>query len=149
MPQPLHGYVGANLTIELGVFVKARDLGRVTGNDSFVVTRQDPDRVRGADICYWSFERLPRGPMPGGLIRVPPDLVGEVRSPSDRWPDVYGKISEYLRADVRVVLILDPDTRTASVYRPEEIQQVFSNGGDLTIPDVLPGFSIPVARIFD
>jgi Uma2 family endonuclease len=56
---------------------------------------------------------------------------------------------EYLKAGVRVVVILDPSTTSASVYRDaEEFRQILHNGDPLTLPDVLPGFSVPVSRLF-
>ena len=59
------------------------------------------------------------------------------------------KMLEYLRAGVRVVVILDPSTTSASVYRDaEEFQQIFHNGDELTLPDVLPGFAVAVNRLF-
>lgn len=151
LPVPFqeHGEVCFKAAFAIGAHVVANDLGRLTTNDSFVVTRADPDRVRGADVCFFSYERLPKGPMPKGLLRVSPELVIEVRSPSDGWDDVFTKVGEYLAAGVRVVVVLDMTTRSASVYRKDEFQQIFDNGDSLTIPDVLPGFTTPVARFFE
>jgi hypothetical protein len=38
---------------------------------------------------------------------------------------------------------------TASVYRADELQRIFDNGDELTIPDVLPGFAVAVRRLFE
>jgi Uma2 family endonuclease len=76
-------------------------------------------------------------------------LVVEVRSPSERWGELFAKIGEYLQAGVRVVIALDPATATASVYRPDELPQIFHNGDALVVPDVLPGFLVPVLRLFE
>jgi Uma2 family endonuclease len=149
MPFQEHGMVCFKAAFAIGTHVVANDLGHVTTNDSFVVTSLDPDRVRGADVCFFSYERLPRGPVPKGLFRVAPDLIIEVRSPSDGWDDVFTKVGEYLKADVRVVVVLDMTTRSASVYRKDEFQQIFDNGDELTVPDVLPGFSTPVLKFFE
>jgi hypothetical protein len=46
------------------------------------------------------------------------------------------------------VVVLDPATTSASVYRSDEFQQIFHNGDTLTLPDVLPGFSVVVSRLF-
>ena len=40
---------------------KRADLGRVVTNDSGIVTQRDPDTVRGADVAYYSYARLPKG----------------------------------------------------------------------------------------
>lgn len=149
MPFPKHGMICAIVTRLLANHVADHDLGRVMSNDSFVQTRQNPPSVRGADVCYWSYERLPRGEVPDGLLPGTPDLIVEVRSPTDRWTVVFTKVAEYLEAGVRVVIVLDALTVTASVYRPDELQQIFDNGDTLTVPDVLPGFAVPVKKFFE
>lgn len=151
LPVPFqeHGQVCFKVAFALGTHVVSNDLGHLTTNDSFVQTKSDPDRVRGADVCFFSYERLPKGPMPTGLFAVAPDLVVEVRSPSDGWNEVFIKVGEYLSAGVRVVVVLDMTTLSASVYRKDELQQIFDNGDELSIPDVLPGFAVPVRKFFE
>jgi Uma2 family endonuclease len=80
---------------------------------------------------------------------VSPDLVIEVRSPSQGWDELLTKTAEYLAANVRVVIVLDPSVYSAAVYRREELPQVLDNGDDLTVPDVLPDFRVPVRKFFD
>jgi hypothetical protein len=70
----------------------------VTCYDSFVRTRKDPDTLRGTDICYFTYERVPKGEFPEGLLPIVPDMAIEVRSPSERWTQVFAKVLEYLEA---------------------------------------------------
>ena len=95
----------------LGEYAKDRDLGRVLSNDTGVITERGPDTVRGADISFYSFARVPKGPLPDRYLDTPPDLVVEVLSPSDRWPKVLAKVAEYLDAGTTVVLVLDDERR--------------------------------------
>jgi len=148
MPDLNHGKVCNLAAYKLTGHVLQGELGHVMTNDSFIRIRTDPDTIRGADVAYFSYERLPKGRVPDGLQPNIPDLVIEVHSPSDRWTKVFTKVVEYLEAGVRVVVVLDPATATASVYRADELQQIFDNGDTLTIPDVLPGFSVPVKQFF-
>ncbi len=148
MPGTEHGFICVKVVVAIATFVETHQLGRVMSNDTFVRTHQNPDTVRGGDVCYWSYERLPKGPVPKGVADQPPDLVFEVYSPSDRWNRIVRKACEYLEAGVRVVVLIDPKTSAVAVMRPDEFQQVFDNGDTLTIPDVLPGFSIPVKQLF-
>jgi Uma2 family endonuclease len=143
-----HGVIANRFGRYLGNFVEEHNLGWTTSNDTFVLTRRDPDRVRGADVAFWSFQRVPAGPMPNGLVQLPPELVAEVRSPSDRWTTVMKKVLEYSDAGVNVVVVFDPQTSSALVYRPDELQQVFHNGDDLVFPDILPGFSMVLSTLF-
>lgn len=148
MPAMQHGEVCNNIAFELTLHVRANDLGRVCTNDTFVQTKKSPDRVRGADVSFYSYARQPKGPAPTTITDVVPDLVVEVTSPSNERSEIFAKVGEYLKAGVRAVLVLDAESATASVYRNDEFQQIFDNGDDLVIPDVLPGFSVPVKKLF-
>jgi Uma2 family endonuclease len=149
MPSLNHGKICATVSYLLTDFALKHDCGHVMSNDSFVLTKTNPETVRGPDVCYFSYERLPRGTVPEGLLPVVPDLVVEVRSPSDTWGEVFGKVGEYLEASVRVVIILDAVSLTTSVYRADEFQQIYHNSDELVVPEVLPGFAVPVCRLFE
>jgi Uma2 family endonuclease len=153
MPQQQHGKICYRIAMAIGAIVDANDLGHATTNDSFVRvgTKDDPERVRGADVCYFSYDGLPKGEIPPGLLPVVPNLVVEVRSPTEVWSEVFTKVGEYLGAGVTAVLVLDPDTRSASVYRNDNRnpQQIMNRGDELTLPDILPGFAVPVTRLFE
>jgi len=151
MPHPKHGRTCARATFLLMLHVDPLDLGHVCTNDSFVKvpTQYDPTRVRGADVCFFSYARVPKGQMPDGLLDATPELVIEARSPSDTWTEVHEKTEEYLANGVLAVIVLDIDSRTASVYRnPVPNQTVLTDADTLTVPEVLPGWSVPVANFF-
>jgi Uma2 family endonuclease len=124
------------------------DVGKARPGDG-KITEREPDTVRGADVCYYSFERLPEGPMPeDAYLPVIPDLVFEVMSPSDRWPRVLGKVKEYLDVGVTAVCVVIPRDRTAVIYRDDPKPQTFAADAELTLPDVLPGFRVPLRQFF-
>jgi len=148
MPSLQHGLVCANFARHLGNFVEERQFGRVMSNDSWIRTRRTPDSVRGPDVLYISYERLPKGPMPAGLLDCVPEFIAEVRSASDTWKKMLNKSSEYLNAGVKIVLILDPDKAAATIFRGEELPQTLHNGDSITLPDLLPGFSVTLAKVF-
>jgi Uma2 family endonuclease len=149
-PYPFHGFVCGQVYDALRDFVKPKNLGRVLPNDSGVVTERDPGTVRGADVCYYSYTRLPQGPMPeDAYLDVSPDLVVEVMSPSDRWSLVFEKVTDYLVAGVTVVCVVNPRTRSAVLYRDDQDPEPFSTDAELTIPDVLPGFRVPLRQSFE
>lgn len=148
-PKPVRGYVCANVQAILRDFVKPRELGRVLGNDSGIVTERDPDTVRGADVAFYSFERLPRGPLPDTYPSAAPELVFEVRSEDDRWPKVLAKVAEYLNAGVDVVCVLDPKAQTVRVFGADGSDQLFSVEHELVLPAVLPDFCVPIKEFFE
>lgn len=149
MPNLRHGKVCTKIARHLDTFAEEHDLGHVMSNDSFVKVEQDPDTLRGADVLFISYSRLAKGKVPDGVLDVIPDLAVEVVSPTDVWTKLFGKVHEYLDAGVTAVVILDPRSESASVYRPDVRQQTFEKTDVLTVPEVLPGFSVPVAKLFE
>lgn len=148
MAMPKHGKICVRASAYLMIYADANDCGHAMSNDSFVKTKRDPDRVRGADVCFFSYGRLPRGEVPDGLLPALPDLVVEVRSPSDTWSEVFVNVGEYLAAGVRAVVVIDDVSKSASVYRPDAVQQTLYQTQELTIPDILHGFAAPVEKFF-
>jgi Uma2 family endonuclease len=147
---PYHGYVCAKVAQLVFNFAEANHLGRVLSNDFGVVTERDPDTLRGADVAYYSFERLPKGPLPrDSYLTAVPDLIFEVLSPSDRRSEVLRKVTEYLTAGVTAVCVLNSENGTAMVYRDNQDPEPFATAADLTLPDVLPGFCVPLRQFFE
>jgi Uma2 family endonuclease len=148
-PKPRPGEICSRAVRILGNHAEDHDLGRVLSNDTGVVTERGPDTVRGADVCFYSYARLPKGPLPDRYLDTPPDLVIEVLSPSDRWPKVLAKVAEYLDAGTTVVVVLDDQRRLAHVYRADGTTRLLGAEEELTIPDVLGEFRVPVERFFE
>lgn len=147
---PFYGFVCTNIARRVGNHVDAQKLGRVVTNDSGIITERDPDTLRGADVCFYSFNRLPPGPFARDqYLAVMPELVFEVRSPSDGRSLVLGKVAEYLTAGVSVVCAVNPESGTAVVYRDNQDPETFPAESELTLPDVLPGFRVPLRQFFE
>jgi Uma2 family endonuclease len=105
--------------------------------------------VRGADVAYYSYARLPKGPVPAGYGPELPELVVEVCSENDRWPGILEKVSEYLNAGVLVVVVLDPEPRVAHVFSVQGPPRRLGAEDELTFPDLLEGFTVRVGRFFE
>ncbi|MBA3415656.1 MAG: Uma2 family endonuclease [Chloroflexia bacterium] len=140
-----HGLYGDNIQFPLSRFVRQHRLGRVMGNVGFTL-ESDPDTVLGPDV---SFVRADRLPARGGCAfpRIPPDLAVEVLSPSNSASEIGRKLAIYLAAGVRLVWVIDSETRTVAVHSPAGVT-LLGEGDTLDGGDVLPGFSIPVADLF-
>src|SRR5262249_46297956 len=87
LPTPRHGEICVQTSYLLRRYLEDYPVGRVVSNDSAVVTEHDPDTVRGADVAFYSYQKIPPGPLPQGYLKVVPELVFEVRSPTDRWAE--------------------------------------------------------------
>ena len=149
VPAPRHGEICVRIVRILGRYLDDHELGRLVSNDSGVITERDPDTVRGSDVAFYSYERVPRGPLPRGYLPVVPELVFEVRSPGDRWGQILAKVGEYLEAGVTLVTVLDETTASAHVCRNDQPVQVFAAEQELTLPEAFPGFRAVVGRFFD
>jgi Uma2 family endonuclease len=148
MPKPRHGQICVNAAYLLRRFLEANDLGHVVGNNAGVLTRRNPDTVRGADLAFYSYSKVPRGPLPDDYLPVPPEVVFEVRSPGDRWSELHAKVGEYLTAGVQVVCVLDDQTETAHVFPADGSPATFTGDQELVLPGVLAGFRLAVRRFF-
>ncbi len=147
MPMPVHGYICARIARLLGNHVDEHDLGRVLSNDSGVITARNPDSVRGADVAFYSYNRLPRGPLPDEYPPLPPELVFEVRSPGDSGTRVIGKAAEYIEAGVLQVCVVDPYSQLITSYGVNMDVQLLRNDDSLTFPEILPLLSIRVRQL--
>jgi Uma2 family endonuclease len=108
----------------------------------------DPDTVRAPDVCFIRPDRLPASDL-RGYFRGAPDLAAEVVSPDVRYSDVAAKVEDYLAAGTRMVVVVDPARRTVMVHRSPADVAVLREGDVLDAGDVVPGWSLPVSRIFE
>lgn len=148
-PYTSHGYFVNRVDFLLTQFVEQQKLGRVVAGDAGVVTQHAPDTVRGLDVAYYSYSRIPRGPLPEGYWPASPELVVEIRSEHDRWKDIHQKVGEYLTADVLVVVLVDPESKRVHLFSADRETVVLNVGDQLTLPELLPGFEVEVGRLFE
>jgi Uma2 family endonuclease len=149
MPPPgfRHGVRQISAASLLHQYAVSSGRGRVTV-ETGVVTEVDPDSVRGPDVSFWSYERLPAELEPEGYPDVAPDLIVEVLSPHDRRKKMLEKVRELLARGVRMVWIIDPEDRTVEIYRSPDEGRILRENATLSGEDVLPGFSCKVADLF-
>jgi Uma2 family endonuclease len=142
-----HGRIVVNVTAPLADFVKKNKLGIVTGAETGFHIGRDPDTVRAPDVAFVRADRVPATPTVG-FFSGAPDLAVEVLSPNDRASDVLAKVQDWLGAGCRVVWVVDPRTRTVSVYGDGNKLAVLKESDELSGDDVVPDFRLPVAEIF-
>lgn len=142
-----HGQVQAIVAVLLKTYLQNNDIGRVVV-ESGVITERDLDTVRGPDVSYWSYERLPKSSTPKGYPDVVADLCVEVRSPDQSRKKLLEKVREYLACGVRFVWIVDPNDDTVTTYQQPDRGIVHSGDGVVTAENVLPGFSVPASKFF-
>ncbi len=144
-----HGEIVMKLGFLLNAFIIPRKLGRLTGSDAGIWLERDPDTVREPDIAYFSAETLPPDVRITGYAEVPPDLVVEIVSPSDGQREVHDKAWMWLSYGVRLVWVVQPDTRTVDVHEPGRAVVTLDEHDRLDGLDVLPGFACAVSEVFE
>lgn len=78
-----------------------------------------------------------------------PDFVAEVRSQSDKLPDLLDKMQEYLDNGARLGWLIDPLDKRAYIYRPGQPVDVLEDPTVLTGDPVLPGFVFPIRELWE
>lgn len=144
----LSSVIAATILRIMGNFVLEHQLGICAGADGGVRLRPDPDTVRAPDVTFVRAERLPAGRLQAGYWEGAPDLAVEVLSPSDRYPEVQRKVQEYLDAGTRLVWVVDPESRTATVFHPDGRSVFLGADGVLDGEDVLPGFRLALEGVW-
>ena len=142
-----HGaIVGAILEL-LRKYVRKENLGLVGTEIGFRLARY-PDTVRAPDVAFVAKHRLPKEGVPKKFAEFAPDLAVEVLSPEDTASEILRKVEEYLAAGVALAWVVDPATRTVTVYRSLRDIQILSADQELDGGTVLPGFRVKIAEIF-
>lgn len=149
VPNFRHGKLCNRLGRLLGNYADEHNRGHALNNDAGVVTEREPDTVRGPDVSFYSYSRIPKGADPGGYPNVVPEVVIEVRSPTDRWAKVLEKVSEYLNGGVDLVYVVDAQSQSVFGYTGDQPSATLTGDDELTFPSPLDGLRIRVRRLFE
>ncbi len=151
MPGDTHGRIGRRIILKLGFFDRKARLGVMWPGTTF-------DLGEGwqpiPDLGFLVASRVP--PETEGAIRVIPDLVVEVHSPSDLDSKpgrdaAARKIRHYQEAGVRLIWAINPRAKTVEVYHYDQAEPIatLSLKDTLEGEDVIPGFKLKVRTLFE
>ena len=147
MPGAKHGQLTFAFTLDLGLFIREIDAGVCFAAETRFTIERNPDTAIAPDWAFVGRERMPTT-TPNGFLDLAPDIVLEVRSPSDRKGEVLEKVNRWLAAGVKIVWELNPKTRVLTVYRPDCVPRELTVDDTLTGEEILPGFTLPLRRLF-
>jgi Uma2 family endonuclease len=108
----------------------------------------DPDTLVAPDVAFVRGDCLEGNYPHRGFAQLTPDFAIEVRSPNDEPRHIRAKQALYDRTGIPLVWWVDPKALTVSVCQPGTEPAVIDRTGVLDGGDVLPGFELPVSRIF-
>jgi Uma2 family endonuclease len=124
-------------------------LGRVLSGEAGVIVARRPDTVRGADVAFVSYDRLPKEASEDGFLQQPPELVIEVLAKDASWQKMDEKIADYHALGVDLVWVLDPHTLTVRAYPRGASPQILRDTDTATADPHVPGFSVRVSQFFE
>ncbi|MBZ0297998.1 MAG: Uma2 family endonuclease [Anaerolineae bacterium] len=128
-------------------FVEEHELGYVSGADGGYTL--SPGNVRLPDVAFISKARVPAIPKE---FSGAPDLAVEVISPSESPRKIYDKTELYLNHGAQQVWNVYPEDQVIEIWQASEDGSLnvrkLEAGDTLEGADVLPGFSLPVSKIF-
>ena len=149
-PNRKHQKISGNLHLLIGVWLEEHPIGQIYYAPFDVIfTMFD---VVEPDLLYMSNERAARV-LTDANIKGAPELVVEIGSEGTRGRDETIKRRLYERSGVSEYWVVDPQIDVVRIYRrgahsfgrPLELG---AEAGDTLTTPLLPGLSLPLARIF-
>jgi len=131
----------------LHTYLDQHRIGVATGPDG--MTRLFGDTVRGPDVAFVAWARMPSGRIPKEPVPdLVPNFVIEVLSIGNTYGEMSRKRREYFHAGVELLWMVDHRSRTVTVFRTPQDATVLSEGQNLDGGNVLPGWQVDIADLF-
>lgn len=138
-------WVGGEVLVVIGNVTREHDLGWVFGSDlGYRCFEWDRNMIRRPNVSFVSKAKLPERRFAGGYCEIVPDLVVEVVSTHDTVGEVEAKIEAYLRAGVKVLWVIHPQTRVVEVFRHNGELRRLHEQDSLSDEELFPGFQHPI-----
>jgi Uma2 family endonuclease len=144
MPNAEHGAIQTNVASEIKFYLRENPIGDVMTETNFKLW---PDRAKESRIPDVAFVK--KGRMPANWRRFPsiaPDLAVEIVSSGEDFFEVMDKVDAYLEQGAQIVWLIMSIKREVLVCTSAGIRKVRDV---LTAPELLPGFELPVSKIFE
>jgi Uma2 family endonuclease len=146
-PGDIHGAAQSNIVTQLKVQGELKGHGKARTEVGVVLWR-DPDRVVTPDVLFIANKSMPIRRSPEGYLETIPELVVEVRSKNDSGPFIERKVEHYLKAGVEIIWVIDTTTKAVAIHRSSAPRAILDEADTLELPNLIPGFTLPVAEIF-
>jgi Uma2 family endonuclease len=78
-----------------------------------------------------------------------PDFIIELRSPSDRLPELEKKMEQWIANGVQLGWLIDPENKTVTIYRSGEQPEFLAHPTSIQGSGIVAGFELVMARIWD
>lgn len=142
-----HGGAQPAVSGYLFVFGQLPGHGKVLTETGLLLSRS-PDTLVGPDVMFYSRARMPVRWSREDYALNMPDLVVEVRSPNDSWPEVTAKIALYLNAGVPLVWVVDPHRELLHVHAVGSDPVTLQANDPIDFGPLAPGLRLIVRDLF-
>lgn len=78
-----------------------------------------------------------------------PDFAIELRSTNDDLETIKAKMEEYISCGLRLGWLIDPESRTVFVYRPNAAVETLNDINEISADPELPGFTLDLREIWE
>ncbi len=102
---------------------------------------------RSPDVSWIENSRL-EGVNIVGLVRIIPNFVIELRSPTDNLNEARTKMEEYQQLGVQLGLFINPQDQKVEVYRPGQEVEILEAPKSIDCNQVMPGFILDMSKIW-
>jgi len=148
--KPMTGRRNARIALRLGLWAEQDGTGECFDSSSLFGLPNGAKRSPDASwILKTRWEQIPDNERDYAekFEEICPDFVLELRSISDRLPDLEEKMEEYLDCGARLGWLLDPIDNFAIIYRPGQAPERIEKPEILSGESVLPGFNFDFREI--
>lgn len=143
-----HSRITGNAFRLLDSHCRPRHIGRVLTGEAGVIVARQPDTVRGADVAFISYQRLPEAASEEGFLQKPPELIIEGLGKDVSWAKMEEKAADYHAVGVDLVWVLDPQTITLRVYQRGASPLVLRDTDTASADPHVPEFAVNVSAFF-
>ena len=143
-----HGVVAGTIFAAISAYAESAALGVCFPDNTGFLLPGLGDTVRSPDASFIAADKIPAEGFGTGWLAAAPDLVVEVLSPSETASELEAKLRDYFSAGTRLAWVVDVAHRSVGVRSSAEGERSVSIGDTLEGGVVLPGFAIPVERLF-
>ena len=142
-------FSNGEIVLQLRQWAKKDGRGSVGDSSGIFVL---PNGARRAPDASWvlksRIEQLPpsrRKP----FYHLCPDFVVELKSPSDRLRTLQAKMLEYMENGAQLGWLIEPETRSVTIYRPNQSPETLTNIDSLTATEPLTNFTLDLAEVWN
>jgi Uma2 family endonuclease len=148
LPPPKSGHTLIAHIISKALCAIEKQMGcRALYEAGYKLTHDPPTWVQ-PDVSVLSEDRIDQTD-PDGYFLGAPELTVEVISPSESANDVVAKAELMLKHGAQAVWVIYPKRKRVEVRLNDGTSRMLGIADKLTLPDLLPGWELPVAKLFE